>query len=36
MIEMIVQVFGMTFVGVIMFCAIWTFGIYIVESKKSN
>ena len=36
MVEVIAQVFGMTFVGVILFCIVWTFGSYIIDSRKSN
>ena len=31
MIELIAQIFGMTFVGIILVCIVFTFGDYIIE-----
>jgi hypothetical protein len=30
--EMIAQVFGFTFVGIILICIVWTFGSYVLGS----
>ena len=34
MIELIAQIFGMVFVGVIIVCIVFTFGEYIIEDYK--
>lgn len=34
--ETVAQVFGMTFMGVILICLIWTIGSYIAESHSPN
>jgi len=34
--EMVAQVFGMTFIGVILVCLIWTIGSYIAEIYSPN
>ena len=34
MVETIAQVFGMAFVGIILFCIVWTFGRYVIDSNK--
>ena len=34
MIEIIAQIFGMVFVGVIIVCIVFTFGEYIIEDYK--
>ena len=32
--ELIVQIFGMSFACLILFCIVWTFGDYIIEGIK--
>ena len=34
MIETAAQIFGTTFVAIILFCMVWTFGTYIAEDIK--
>ena len=34
MVELIAQIFGMVFVGVILVCIVSTFGTYIIEDYK--
>ena len=34
MVETIAQIFGMTFVGIIIVCVVITFGDYIIEDYK--
>jgi hypothetical protein len=34
MVELIAQIFGMSFVGIILFCIVWTLGNYISEDIK--
>jgi len=36
MVETIAQVFGMTFVGIIVFCIGWTICSYIAEENSTN
>ena len=36
MIETIAQVFGMTFLGVILICLVWTIISYIMDSNNKN
>ena len=36
MIEMVAQIFGLTFVGIIAICIVITFGSYIAESFSPN
>ena len=36
MIETIAQIFGLTFVGIILICIVITFGSYIAESFSPN
>ena len=36
MIDMIAQIFGMTFVGIIIVCLIWTICGYIAEANSPN
>jgi len=33
--ETIAQVFGFTFVGIILICIVWTFGSYVLGSTES-
>jgi len=34
--DMIAQIFGMTFIGIIAVCLIWTIGNFIAESSSPN
>ena len=34
--ETIAQVFGMTFVGIILICLVWTIGSYIADANAPN
>jgi len=36
MIEIATQIFGMTFVGIILICMVWTIGSYILGSYKKQ
>jgi len=36
MIEIATQIFGMTFVGIIVICMVWTVGSYILGSYKKH
>ena len=36
MIEMVAQIFGMAFIGVIALCLIWTIGNSIAEASSPN
>ena len=34
--EMVAQMFGMTFIGIILVCLVWTIGSYISEAYPPN
>ena len=34
--EMVAQIFGMTFIGIILVCLIWTIGNSIAEASSPN
>ena len=36
MIEIVAQIFGLTFVGIILICLVWTIMSYIFENKQDN